>query len=509
MKRIFICLSFALLLLTGMQASAQVIDLSTGVLPPSTLIPYGSADDTWTVCFPGNNPALPASYMPTYSTNGIPVGWGSSPYWTLDPAVRWIAPGVSGIQPSSNLPMGDYYYKMTFDLDYVCASTQAVFNFTTIGADDQVNQVIVNSNTHVVAYGFSPLATSVSMAIPSTDLVVGTNTILLRVYNWGIPSSPQSPTGLQINGNLTITGGPNASFCATAATASTLVVTPTSSGTHTWEIYSSPTGCIGSYSYIGTYNFPSVYLSGAGPCYLIKHKIANECGENCFAQSVCYQECDAVTPHECTDLTPPTNLTYNSSTGLLSWTPVPGAVSYEVEIIPNDPECCRASIAMSPRKVTVTGNTYLINWAELGLDFKPSCFSWRVIAKCPNGTSVSSAKQCAFPGSGFPDDHNPKSPATGNKEQGEGISDENTSVKIYPNPAKGAVSIDIATETETSFTVSIDNMDGKTVKTFDNLKTNRNKYTLKWNTESVAKGTYLVKVITPDGHVLVKKLLGE
>lgn len=507
MKSFFAYSLFVLLSFFAISTTAQVIDLSTGVTPPSTLIPYGGSDDTWTVCFPGNNPALPGSYMPAFSTNGIPVGYGSSPYTGLDPSVRWISPKISGIQPLS-APMGDYYYKMTFNLDPACQVSAAVFNFAKIGADDQINQIIVNGNIHVVAYGFSPLASSITLPIPNTDLIPGTNTILIRVYNWGNSSFPNSPTGMQIKGNLTITSGPNASFCATAPTSSTLVATSATTGTHTWEIYSSPTGNAGTYSYIGTFNYPNVYLSGAGPCYLVKHTVSNQCGTACYAQSVCYQPCNAVQPGECTDLTPPTHLTYNSSTNLFSWTPVPGAVSYEIEIIVNDPECCRGSFMMAPIVITTTNNNYVINWGEHGIDGKPECFSWRVIAKCPNGNSVSSAKQCGFPWSGNDDpDKNPNSIKTGSTE--DAIKDGNTSVKLYPNPVKGTVSIDIATQTETSFTVSIDNIDGKTVKTFDKLRTSGNKYTLKWNTESVGKGTYLVKVMTADGHILVKKLLVE
>jgi hypothetical protein len=47
------------------------------------------------------------------------------------------------------------------------------------------------------------------------------------------------------------------------------------------------------------------------------------------------------------------------------------------------------------------------------------------------------------------------------------------------------------------------------IKTFDNLKTNDKKHTLKWNTENVNKGLYIVKVTTRDKQVFTSKLFVE
>lgn len=85
----------------------------------------------------------------------------------------------------------------------------------------------------------------------------------------------------------------------------------------------------------------------------------------------------------------------------------------------------------------------------------------------------------------------------------------NALLHVFPNPAKGAVSFDIETGSETEFILMITDLSGKVVRIFDNMRTTNKKASIRWNTESLAKGAYMVKVQTADRQVIDKKLLVE
>ena len=70
----------------------------------------------------------------------------------------------------------------------------------------------------------------------------------------------------------------------------------------------------------------------------------------------------------------PTNLDCCSTLAgeVLSWSPVAGAIGYQVEIVYNDPECCPHSEAPYKEEYNVGTNVLIIN--------PTSCYSWRVRA---------------------------------------------------------------------------------------------------------------------------------
>lgn len=94
---------------------------------------------------------------------------------------------------------------------------------------------------------------------------------------------------------------------------------------------------------------------------------------------------------DCCSVDTPQNLNCQlTSVGTtLTWDPVPGAVSYILYRIFNDPECCQSSTPpSSAMPVTLTGTSYTIYGST-------PCFSWRVVAICANGdTSAFSKKHC-------------------------------------------------------------------------------------------------------------------
>jgi len=515
MKQLKLYLAALLLSVVCTATYAQVtnINLSTGIYDGSgSLIPYATIDDTWQVAIPTTSPG-PPTYQSVYC--GIGTADNGNTYTGLDPSVRWVSPYVNALgEHSTGAPAGDYYYRTEFEFGDVCGVTSAVFRFQHIGGDDQINQVIVNGHIYTVSYGYNALfANNVMLPINPAHIVSGPNEIRLRVYNYGSPQYPTTQTGIEINGFLSIvSAGPVTGFCASAPTASSLQVSANNpmGGNHTWEIYSSPTGNQGTYSFMGNTDMPSFFLSGGGPCYLIKHKVDGECGSFCEAQSVCYKTCDDSENGECTALTPPTNLTYNSATGLLSWTPVSGAVSYVVEMTINDPKCCLvpAGTEGTFTSFVAPGNIHVVNFADLGVTGTPSCFSWRVIARCADGITAESELKCAFPGSG-----GTKGPKTSGIVAGVTENNNNgtatAAVKVFPNPAKGMVSMEITTQTDVGFNATITDEKGKMIKRFEGLKTKDSKYTLMWNSEGMAKGIYLVKIETSGSQILVNKIIIE
>lgn len=94
---------------------------------------------------------------------------------------------------------------------------------------------------------------------------------------------------------------------------------------------------------------------------------------------------------DCQLLGPPTSL--NCQPGInyhtLSWSPVTGASSYEVEMIFNDPACC-SGLSEAPSR-------WIFKRKSTSLNFSNNyCYSWRVRSVCDNGSkSAWSSSQCS------------------------------------------------------------------------------------------------------------------
>lgn len=186
--------------------SQQVVDLSTGVYNnTTTLIPFGTDDDTWQVKTPSS----------AVFTN-VKTAWIYTGVWATDPNVRWLSPAVSTSGSAQSTTAGNYTYKTTFtaSASSVCS---AIINLTKYGGDNTVTSISLNGfSPHTLGGGYSPLSTT---AISVTgEIIPGVNTVTVVVNNLG------HYTGLVINGNLTIdyiptaNAGPDQTICVNSCT---------------------------------------------------------------------------------------------------------------------------------------------------------------------------------------------------------------------------------------------------------------------------------------------------
>lgn len=291
----------------GGSAQTQVVDLSTGVDDAtSTRMAVGTTDDTWVVQVPGGS-----SYISPKTTTGAPAGY--SPYSGLDPAVRMISPYYNSSYDLTNSALtGTYTYKMTFYYNYSsCASvSSASIHFNSIGADNSVTNISVNGTTHILGYGFSPFGSNVNITLATSEIIAGTNTVLVTVSNGS------DFTGFVANGTLSINYAPfplTASFTgnSTYCDGSTITVDATSSSGpisyHQWSIqqcnshgvpvfgapnWSSPalTGAPNI-----AYNVPSAAYAGpaltCGNYYSVVLRVYSACGVSSSTFKVIYINC--------------------------------------------------------------------------------------------------------------------------------------------------------------------------------------------------------------------------
>jgi Secretion system C-terminal sorting domain len=82
-----------------------------------------------------------------------------------------------------------------------------------------------------------------------------------------------------------------------------------------------------------------------------------------------------------------------------------------------------------------------------------------------------------------------------------------TSLTLFPNPTSGNVSFSVETLNDVAFTISIYDITGKEVQLLTGLKTTNKKAMVEWNTASLSKGTYLVKIVTADQQTINQKLI--
>lgn len=492
----------AWLWLAAMPAFTQVIDLSTGIDALNNPIGLLAYDDDWMVSYGGSGTTLPpsSSYVPVKCGSGIPDGWGV-PYTGKSPLVKWLSPYLNTLGESTTLAgAGYYYYRLTFDL-HTCDIQSAVMQFDHIGGDDVIDQIIVNGNVHTLSPGYDfnpPWGAGTSLTVTGDILPMTVNEIVVRVYNYSVW------TGMEIKGKLNITGTPatSPSFFL-SLNGNLLQGTGFGSSSDIWTVYESPNGSTGTYNYVGTYTGANLSIPAGQRCYYVTHQVDNQCGPTCAAQTICNISCG--NPNQCY-LPSPQHLTYDYSTHKLSWDPVPGAVSYIIQVTPNDPACCvhgdPPPFKSGPTfNIPVTTYSHTLDYyTDLGMDVDFLCFSWRVIPVCEGGTNgPPSATFCAD------GDHH------GFRETGVAPSAAAipTALDIFPNPPKGTVNFDIATTTDAELTLRITDLTGKTVKVFDKVKTTNKKAAIRWNTESLNKGVYLVNVETSDHQAISKKLVIE
>lgn len=517
MKKRLNQLLLAGVLFAGMHVSAQVTDISTGV-NSGGLIPYFAPDDDWTVLKPGASAFISVGCGGGYVQNGADEvtgqylgtpGCSCVPVYTL-PGIRWLSPYLTACTYPSlsylngahipwvteSSPTNVYTYHRTFEVTR-CNPDSVKIKLSFAQADDILGDFIINGH-HYPAPTSTPLPWVINVS--AGDVVLGTNTLEVTVPN------SNYDTGMGLKGTISVTGGANADPAfALSLTGGNLVATG-NAGSHTWEVYGSNSGTPGSYASVGTYTANPLSLPAIMKCYYVKHTITGECGSLCDAQSICKSEC-AEGPNPCSLAAPTVVLDFDSEQ--VQWSAVTGASHYILQVTFNDPACCPSENPTgAPGKsyeLIKYGTSHKFNFNSLS-DFDTIvnnflCFAWKVTPVCASGIrGNSSASFCSHA-----DGLNKPGRATGiltNKPEG-------TSVNIFPNPAKGIVSFEVETATNAPFNVTITDITGRTVKTFDSVSASNKKSTLKWNTESMARGTYLVKIQTADHQSIGKKLIIE
>lgn len=195
--------------------------------------------------------------------------------------------------------------------------------------------------------------------------------------------------------------------------------------------------------------------------------------------------------------TPPKNLgcCLSPAGQVLSWSPVPGAIGYEVIITWNDPKCCPKGTKPPTGSMYVTSQNALV----LSTVFS-SCFSWKVRAVYPNGCKTNfSDTKCSCSKIVKP---------AGKKDGSEtGVIIKKSStieVTARPNPANNTFSVQMHDHSnETGFVnavITIVDFSGKEVYnspiSMEELK--------EINVSQLAAGIYLYKIIDADKNELIK-----
>ncbi len=188
---------------------------------------------------------------------------------------------------------------------------------------------------------------------------------------------------------------------------------------------------------------------------------------------------------KCADIPAPTNLQNNGST--LSWSPVPGAVSYIISSPSNNEpqiQCCnKGSSSIS----TETNNTFI----SLSTNQQSRCFIWQVTAVCADGSlSPVSNQACHQPSLITNDDG--------------GVKDK---VAIYPNPNNGNMDIKVELEEPSDLVLNVYTFDGIKVRTVKYSKTVKTTLDVKFQS-NLPNGLYFF-IFNTKNETITKRIVIE
>ena len=71
------------------------------------------------------------------------------------------------------------------------------------------------------------------------------------------------------------------------------------------------------------------------------------------------------------------------------------------------------------------------------------------------------------------------------------------------------ISFEVKTEKEDVYTVTITDLAGKKIESFEQMKTNDRQLTITWDTASLVAGEYLVTIVNSANEIMVKKFIKE
>ena len=87
--------------------------------------------------------------------------------------------------------------------------------------------------------------------------------------------------------------------------------------------------------------------------------------------------------------------------------------------------------------------------------------------------------------------------------------EESSRLTIYPNPTNGMISFEVKTEKEDVYTITITDLAGKKIESFEQMKTNNKQLRITWDTTSLVAGEYLVTIVNSANEIMVKKFIKE
>ncbi|MDA9774602.1 T9SS type A sorting domain-containing protein, partial [Saprospiraceae bacterium] len=237
---------------------------------------------------------------------------------------------------------------------------------------------------------------------------------------------------------------------------------------HTWTVFSHPASGTGPYTQVASSNNPDFSFEGTlGGCYTVVHEVVTPCGSCCYSREICNDsegslkissssvDCDLL----CTLVTPAgLACTINKENAAqLIWDEVPGATSYQVVMVFNDPDCCGGE-GHTQGQVVNTEENFL----TLGL--VPSCFSWKVRAICHEEFGQFSGKVCFNSDCGT---EIPKDDIQADIED-RGTGKNSTNLEVYPNPTSQMINYSITLEYgEAIQNIALIDMNGKLIENID------------------------------------------
>ena len=264
-------------------------------------------------------------------------------------------------------------------------------------------------------------------------------------------------------------------------------------------------------------------------CYTLVHKVITPCGECCYAREICHSgggllrhddpgtgiDCETIQDEFCKALEP-ANLSCRQVGAFvsLSWDPVPLAQGYTVSITQNDPDCCHTSETPITNFYDVT-NSVVTVYLPTG-----TCYSWEVVAICPNGSLSPPAQACGTSPCSSPDgggesdgegdgrfghNHGGQQQANTSKIEGQIV---DAQLQVFPNPASNVVNFDITTaQASQEVTIKVYDLNARLITTITNFSNDGNQIFGKWiPTSEVKNGIYLIEV-TLDHTVIAEKVL--
>lgn len=486
MKTILSLTLLVMMLLSSVQSFAQVFDLSTGIDNSSgELLALLQNDDTWQVCLPGNTWTNPTSYIPVRCGSGNLENYGY-PYKGKDPSVRWLSPYLNAAaEHSAESPLGFYYYKMSFNYTEQVQSASMCFDH--IGADNIIDQIIINGNVHTVSYGFDPFSNNVCLTpepAPS-EFVLGVNEIVVRVNN------TSTYTGIEMKGSLVLKPVKNTvEFdLSTGIDNVSGELQPILQNDDTWQVclpgnpWTNPTSYIpvrcgsGNLEYFGypykgkdpTVRWISPYLNTAGehttaPAGYYYYKMSFTNTAQIQSASMCFNHIGA--------------------DNIMDQVMINGNVHY----VAYGFNPFSDSVCLTPQPTPsefVSGTNEIIVRVNNVDSYTGMEINGKLVLK-----TVKNSTTTVEPTS----------------------TESMIALDIVPNPAKGVVSLDIRSAVGRDveiLSVCISDMNGKKVKSFEGVSLGNAKNHLLWDTGSVSKGCYMVLITTSDHKSITKKLIVE